>query len=138
MAPFIESTTPSGPGFILTGLNPVTGNTNLAVPPGLLAQFTSRTNLVYYDWELTGQRVQSLLYVSQLFRMVFGKAQLSTNEPSIDWFRTAPPILGNSATMGAQTGPNQLMFTRTSTIGLTAAELHLLADWLESPHFLSI
>jgi hypothetical protein len=133
--PFIESTVPSGGGFILGGLNPIAGNTNLEAPASLLAQFSGRTNLVYYNWELTGQRLQSLLYISQLFRMVCGKAQLTTNEATIGWLKSAPALFGNSATMGAQTGPNQLSFTRVSTVGLTGAEIHLLADWLESPHF---
>jgi hypothetical protein len=35
----------------------------------------------------------------------------------------------------ARTGPAQLDFTRQSTVGFNALELHLLADWLESPQF---
>jgi hypothetical protein len=45
------------------------------------------------------------------------------------------PHLGNSVTMVSKTGPNQLVVGRRSAIGLTSAELDLLADWLESPAF---
>ena len=134
-APFMDSTTTNGRGFMLAGLNPLSGNTNLTMPASLITQFTGRTNLVYYDWEITGPRVQSLLYVSQLFRLVFEKAQFSTNEPTVVFIRAAEPLLGNCATMGLQTSPNQITFSRTSTIGLSALEIHLLSDWLESPHF---
>jgi hypothetical protein len=54
---------------------------------------------------------------------------------SVNWLRTVKDRLGNSTTRIALTRPNQLTFDRTSTIGLTGAELNLLADWLESPNF---
>jgi hypothetical protein len=34
-----------------------------------------------------------------------------------------------------QADSGRLVFTRTSTVGFTALELHLLADWMESPQF---
>ena len=43
--------------------------------------------------------------------------------------------LGNSTTTIALTGTNQLTFKRKSATGFTAAELHLLSDWFESPDF---
>ena len=51
------------------------------------------------------------------------------------WLKHVEPILGGSATVVTQTGAEQLTFTRNSTVGFTALELHLLADWLESPQF---
>ena len=47
----------------------------------------------------------------------------------------AAPKLGNAGTEVAQDGPASLSLVRNSTLGFTGAELHLLADWLESPAF---
>jgi hypothetical protein len=43
--------------------------------------------------------------------------------------------VGNSWTVFSKTGPSQLSFSRSSGIGLTALEMQLLADWLQSPTF---
>jgi hypothetical protein len=51
------------------------------------------------------------------------------------WHKSAGLKLGNSITMTTKTGPAQISFVRSSSIGLTAVELNLLADWLESPRF---
>jgi hypothetical protein len=51
------------------------------------------------------------------------------------WLTAAAPKLGNCVTAVTKTGPGQLSFLRQSGAGLTALELHLLADWLESPQF---
>jgi len=94
-----------------------------------------RTNLVYYDWEITGPLIESWLYISQVARIAFRHPQLSLESASIAWFRVLSARLDKSATVVTGTGTNQLSFIRKSTAGLTAPELHLLADWLESPQF---
>ena len=43
--------------------------------------------------------------------------------------------LGNATTSLSLTASNQITLERRSTAGFTAAELHLLSDWLESPDF---
>lgn len=51
------------------------------------------------------------------------------------WLTNAAPRLGDCVTVVTRTGPAQLTLARKSTVGFTALELHLLADWLESPLF---
>ena len=68
-----------------------------------------------------------------MFRVIFHKPQLPP--AAALWLKNLEPMLGDSTTLVTQTGPEQLGFTRNSTVGLTALELHLLADWLESPQF---
>ena len=134
MIPFLRSAADGGSGFAFGGLfaYPFTNQP----PPGLLfQQVTARTNLVYYDWELTAPRVNDWIHIGQLLRLLFGKASLPPDSASMAWLNAAKTNLTNSVTGVGATGPAQLTFARVSTIGLTALEMHLLADWLESPQF---
>ncbi|MCU0784798.1 MAG: hypothetical protein MUF81_12305 [Verrucomicrobia bacterium] len=139
MSPFLRSVDTGGNRFVFGGLLP-NAVTNQPPPDGLLPQILGRTNLVGYDWELTGRRIESWLFTGQLLRMVLHRAQLPFDSArdqcaGTAWFRAAAPTLGNCATYVTQTGTDQLSFARRSTIGFTAVELHWLADWLESPQF---
>jgi hypothetical protein len=93
------------------------------------------TNLVYYDWELTGSRIEPCLYLGQVSRVVSRHPQLPLDSLSVSWLKTIEPRLGPCTTTIACTGTNELSFYRKSTAGFTGAELQLLADWLESPQF---
>jgi hypothetical protein len=134
MIAFLSSTTDSASGFAFGGLfaHPFT---NRPPPDLLFQQVTAHTNLVYYDWEWTGQRVDEWLHIGQLLRLLFGKANLPSDSASMAWLNASKTNLANCVTGVAETGPAQLAFTRISTVGLTALEMHLLADWLESPQF---
>jgi hypothetical protein len=101
----------------------------------LLRDLETETNLVYFDWELTGPRIESSLDIGQALRLGLGYRQLPLDSASLGWLYAIRYRLGNSTTRIARTSPNQLIFDRKSSIGLTAAELNLLADWLESPNF---
>ena len=101
----------------------------------LLGKMVPKTNLLYFDWELTAPRLESWLYLGQSIRAAFRAPQLPLGTASMSWLHTIMARLGNSTTEVVLTGADQLTFTRRSTIGLTAPELHLLADWLESPQF---
>jgi hypothetical protein len=110
------------------------GNTN-PPPAEILRAVLDATNLVYYQFEHTGSRIEDDLFVTQLFRVIFHKPQLPAKAASTLWLKNVEPLLGDSTTFVTRTGAEQLAFTRKSTIGFTALELHLLADWLESPRF---
>jgi hypothetical protein len=101
----------------------------------MLEDLSAQTNLVCYDWELTAPRIESCLFDGQILRMALRHPPLPMDSASVNWLRTVKDRLGNSTTRITATGPNELTFDRTSTIGLTGAELNLLADWLESPGF---
>ncbi len=134
MAPFLEAAPCPQGDFILGGL--AFGSlTNTPAPLGLIRELLTQTNLVAYEREITGARLEAWLYLGQLFRLVFHMAQLPEESPTIAWFRAAEPRLGNCLTLVTRTGPAQLTLTRTSSAGLSSLELHLLADWFESPRF---
>jgi hypothetical protein len=134
MEPFLRSEKCGDAEFVFGGLLPML-QAKRPAPPELLEQLFTQTNLVCYDWELTEPRIEGWLHVGQLFRLVLHKAQLAPDSASVVWLRAISPKLGNCTTVLAATGPNQLSFMRKSSAGLTSAELHLLADWLESPQF---
>jgi hypothetical protein len=120
--------------FVLGGFTAVP-LTNGPPPPELLREFLTRTNLVGYSWEITEAHLQSSIYVSQSSRVMLDLAQVPVDSASLAWFNAIIKRLGNCVTEVTRTGPAQLSFTRQSTIGFTAVELNLLADWLESPKF---
>ena len=128
-------------GFVDTGGNPFitaglfsTQLTSRPLPPNLLAQVTGSPDLVGYDWENTRACAEGLTTVAQLARHLFGRARL-THTTALNWLMSAAPKLGNSVTWVSLISPTHLSVTRSSTMGLTGAELQVLVDWLESPDF---
>lgn len=124
----------NGTDFSVIGLF-ANNATNRPVPASLFAQFNNKSNLVYYDWEITGPQVTSWTQMGQLTRMVFGRVQLSPLTASLPWLRAITPKLGNATTVLMLESPERISLKRSSSCGLTAVELHLLAEWLESPQF---
>jgi len=105
------------------------------LPSGLLEQVKGHTNLVYYDWELTGPRLDEWGYMGQLVRRMFHKSHMAPDSAGTEWLRAIESRLGNCGTMVTVAGPNRLEFRRNSGLGLCSVELEWLADWLESPQF---
>jgi hypothetical protein len=134
MAPFIDARQAGQREFMLGGLLRLSP-TNRPIPGELIQSILTTPNLVGYDWELTEERMKSLLYIGQLFRYVFKKAQLPSDVGSIPWLLAVAPKLGNCTTLVTRTGPNRLSLLRTSSLGFSALELHVMMDWLESPEF---
>ncbi|MBE0544081.1 MAG: hypothetical protein IH623_22290 [Verrucomicrobia bacterium] len=130
----LESAATLGGEFVFGGfLSNVA--TNLPVPAALLEEVYTPTNLLYYDWEITQARLDAWIFMGQAFRLAFRKAQLPKDSASIAWFKAAAHKLGNAVTVANRIDPQHISFVRRSSAGMTAAELHLLADWLESPQF---
>jgi hypothetical protein len=135
--PFLKSITLENHSFVFAGLFPPPGATNSSssIPPDLLNHLENQKNLVAYGWELTAPRVQGWIPIGQTLRLVAQRAQLPPLSAALTWLRAASPKLWPSVTEVTQTAPGQLSLKRRSSLGLTAVELHLLADWLESPQF---
>lgn len=134
VTPFLKSIPVNGGDFAFVGME-ADLVTNRPAPKALFHQVTSLTNLVAYDWELTGPRLEQWLYFGQLLRFALHKAQVPPESVSFAWLTALETRLGNCGTAVARTGPAQLSLVRNSGIGLNSAELDLLADWLESPCF---
>src|SRR6185503_2324109 len=88
--------------YLFGGLFPL-GPKHTPVPDELFAQVRGRTNLVYYDWEITEHRLTHGRQFFQLASILNGRAPLSTNTPSQRWFSAVGAKLGNTATEITQT-----------------------------------
>ena len=83
MTPFLQSTAEQEGNFVFGGLLPDAGAaTNSPPPVELVQQIQSRTNLVCYDWEITGARLDAWIYIGQTFRLALHKAQFPTDSPA--------------------------------------------------------
>jgi len=130
----LSSKVTSGGEFAVGGLLPDM-RTNLPPPQELIQTIRGWTNLVSYEWEITEPRLEAWLYIGQVFRLAFHKAQLPTDSAGYAWMKSAAPKLGNCLTVTSKNGSSVIALVRQSSVGFTAVELHLLVDWLESPHF---
>jgi hypothetical protein len=125
--------TPDGE-VLFGGLFPMGPRTNPA-PAELFAQIRSRTNLVYYDWELSQERLFHARHAFQLLDIISGRQLSVFSSPSQRWLTNLPPCLGNTITEVTLTSPKELSFVRKSDLGFTGFELAWLARWFDSPDF---
>jgi len=133
--PFIKSSGAGSNHWLFAGLLPDPRTAADPPPQGLIDDVLHRPDLVYYDWEVTGIRMEPDLVLGQTVRQVAHGTPMPMTSASLGWLAVLIPRLGTSATIATRTAPDQIDFYRRSTLGLTATELHLLADWLESPQF---
>jgi len=133
LVPFVQSCLVGTNNLVFGGLGPL-GDVVGPLPTQLKEEL-NQTNLVAYQWELSAPRTDRLCYISQFFRMAFRRDQLPGNSAGLLWLRAAGPRLGVCATELKLGDQQHLSVLRKATLGLSAMELHALADWLESPNF---
>jgi hypothetical protein len=104
------------------------------LPPELFAALAP-TNLVFYHWEITAERLPEVRPLSQFALMLAQRNQLDGKSASAKWLDRIGPKLDNTATTITQTAPDELTFTRRAPGGLIAIEFVVLANWLESTNF---
>ena len=92
------------------------------------------TNLLDHDWEIPADRLPAWLNFSRLFLALAARPPLEGSSAA-RWLEAIGPKLGPTETKTTQTGSNELTLVRTSSIGLTAGELAVLANWLEAANF---
>jgi hypothetical protein len=119
--------------FLFAGLFPP-GKSN-AAPAELFGQVLGRTNLIYYDWELTQERLAQMRHMAQLLDIIEKRQLPTTNSIAFRWSREIEPFLGNSITEVTLASPKELSLVRKSDIGLTGVELIMLMRWIESAGF---
>ena len=138
LSPFLAPATDHQRDYVLGGLIPRM-EANLNSNPSaaeFFNQVLSPPNLVYFQGEQTGRRIADGFYNLQALRLIFHKPQLALNSGTAGaWLKKIAPLLDSSTTLVTRSGPQQLYFSRESTIGFTALELQILVDWLESPQF---
>ncbi|MGD0814695.1 MAG: hypothetical protein ABSA83_13900 [Verrucomicrobiota bacterium] len=120
--------------FLLLSVFPAPPTSEPA-PDELWKQINGRTNLVYYDWELTGPRLQE-------WRILGDMLLRRWREPTEDltqarrledrWLGELAQLTGNTVTEITRTAPNELSVVRRAPLGFTGIELFLLSDWLST------
>lgn len=161
-APFLEAIREGNQPMIFGGLFLPTKSGQPA-PEELLQQVAGRTNLVLYDWELTGGtmiqtnppgtagprvitnhigRLRQFKELAQFGQILSRPPAQLPNTPTGEvlipgeaWINAALPLLGESITELTLTGPDRLQLVRHSQVGLGSLELIHLLRWLENPAF---
>jgi hypothetical protein len=123
----------AGSEFLALQMFPLAGSRTPA-PKELFDQL-SRDNLVYYDWELTKERMPHWRQFYQLAEIATRRMLSPTNVAANRFVVDIAPLLDECATEIVATSPTQMTLTRKSTVGLSAVELITLSRWLESTAF---
>jgi hypothetical protein len=134
VTPYLRPARDVGREFVVGGLFPTLTLTN-SFPSELLSQFSGRTNLLYYDWEITQTRLYQWWVTAQLFAVISEQGQLHTNTAGLPWLMKVGPLLGETVTEITANAPREWTMERKSHIGLTGIELVALVRWLENIHF---
>ena len=133
ISPFVTTLKDPAGQFLLAGLF-TKPTRSKPFPPPLQAEL-GKTNLVFYHWELTSQRLPQMLQISQLGLMMTRHKQLNSTSAAAKWINRIGPALGPTTTEVVLTGPGELSGVRAAPAGLTAVELYALANWLEATNF---
>ncbi|MBM3880176.1 MAG: hypothetical protein FJ387_10735 [Verrucomicrobia bacterium] len=134
--PYLEPAGEPDRDFVVAGIFPAVSRKPTA-PPELYAQVLGRTNLLYYDWEITQNRVEDWRNLMLYYAMLAGYLPPPTNSASVRWLTdtNTTRYLGNAVTELTVLSPRELALTRTAAIGLTGYELMRLTRWLDDPAF---
>lgn len=140
MAPAISATRQKEGDYLVAKFFPL-ADSKKAAPAALWKQFEGNDDLVYYDWEFTGPRLQQWRLLSELLPVL-----PAAPAPSIQKGLAPPfvivdgflggltPYLGNTATEIKRSAPNEFTFTRTAPFVFSSFEILWLSHWLtETP-----
>ena len=139
--PHVRAVTNGGMQFLQGGLFPLLPRQSPA-PPALFAQLGTRTNLLYYDYEITHHRVHHGVQFYQLLSIASRRFGPGTNSPVKLWLSAIVEELrrntntpSETVTEITQTSPNELTLIRKSHLGFTGFELASFGAFLDSPGF---
>ncbi|HEX4645828.1 MAG TPA: hypothetical protein VH598_09485 [Verrucomicrobiae bacterium] len=136
LSPYLRGMREAGGDFLFAGLFPPVPRKE-GFPPELLTLLNSKTNsnLLYYDWEITEERLLQWRNLGVLYFLASRQMPGATNSPAQGWLTAISPKLGNCVTEITVTAPDKLTLIRKSPIGLTGLELTALGRWLDAPGF---
>jgi hypothetical protein len=129
--PYIEPAPAPHSSFLTAGLFPVRLHQPKPAPKELFAQLDQK-NLVYYDWEITSERIQQWIPIWQLNYLVRGEYAPDNSAPSPKFLQTLRTNVANTITVGTLENPKRIKFTRQSQLGASALELVLLSHYLDT------
>ncbi|MBM3846415.1 MAG: hypothetical protein FJ405_09035 [Verrucomicrobia bacterium] len=135
MAPALKPLWDGTREYLLAAMAPPPGSK--LRPPTELFSFMSKSNLAFYEWEITEERVSAWRTIYQATLLGFLRNSPKTNAASFKWMEALGRgrRLGNTATEVTVTGPNELTVTRTGHAGLTGFEIVSMLRWFDSSNF---
>ncbi len=131
--PFLKPAHPGDLNFVFGGVMPLSEFAGSPMPAELARELTSRTNLVYYDWEITGARGSHIRPISQFAALAVRRTIAEFQDPASKWWVAAEPKLHNTITEITQSGPRELALVRSSETGFSAVELYAMTQWIAGP-----
>ncbi|MBI2946491.1 MAG: hypothetical protein HYY23_02525 [Verrucomicrobia bacterium] len=135
LVPYVRLASEPGQDFLEAGIFPVEKPPANPPPTELLEQLTGRTNLLYYDWEITQERLGQLRAVTPHLSTFLDMPTLETGLTSSKWLDAIQAKLVNTVTEITVQSPRELRLVRSSEIGLNGLELVAFAHWFESTNF---
>jgi hypothetical protein len=131
--PFVRPAHTNDINFVFAGTMPMSRFSSNTIPAELTREVVTRTNLVYYDWELGHARLQQIRPLSQIAAMASRKPVANLTDPANKWLSAAESKFGNTITEISKTGPRELSLVRSSDSGLSALELFAFVQWVAGP-----
>jgi hypothetical protein len=131
--PFLRSAETAGGNYILAGFFPLVVTNQPSSP--FFRELPATTNLIYFDREHTGTRLEQLTYVTQFLRLAIGRPELAGDSAALGWLQSMSQKLGTTGTEITRQSEREFSYARKSSVGFTAIEIQWLADWVESPEF---
>ena len=128
--PFFAARTNAGKPYLVAGLFTAAPRRS-PVPKDLLNQLNQK-NLVYYDWEITGERIRQGIPTWHLYYLLGGKFLPDNTAPSMQFLQEVRGQVGNTVTSGTLESPRRIKLTRQSHLGASAMELLLLAHYIDN------
>jgi hypothetical protein len=132
IAPEITAAMDEGRSFLLLSCFPALGH-NPPPPAALWEQLNAHTNLIYYDWDLSGPRLQQLHMLGAMLLEKPGSrspALKDALETTDRWRHDFRAVGSPTVTQALLTGPAEVSIERVSPLGFTGLELYYLSDWL--------
>lgn len=127
--PMVGAVKQNGQSFLLTSFIPGE-KSDRRVPAELLGQI-NRTNLAFYEWEITGESARNWNVLAQFNQLSQRRAPNPIGAKAFRWMLASTPKLGNAVTQLERRTPTEYLFTRKSDIGLNGLELVLLTRWID-------
>jgi hypothetical protein len=128
--PFLRLAHTNDQNFVYAGAIPFSEFTGNPIPAELVQQFVTRTNLLVYDWELTGPRLTQIRPIAQFAAMGSGLRIPTYSDGASKWLIALRDKFQNAITEVALVNAREVSLTRRSDLGFSALELAALAQWI--------
>ncbi|MDQ6631818.1 MAG: hypothetical protein M3Y82_08670 [Verrucomicrobiota bacterium] len=141
VVPYLKTNHDAVGEFLVGGLFPSPPNKN-PPPQELLSQIVGRTNLVYYDWEITQDRLGHWQVLTDMIPFLSNRQKLENKSEEMrtqqrrqelisqKWALAVAPLVANTITEAVLKSPTELNILRKSPLGFTGVEIILFARWL--------